>query len=287
VDVSVSCNVTGFRRGVRILALLTGVVVGVACGPSYARRPVETPPDIHVTLRGEKGGDGIVDRGYDHPITIAPVRITHVLSQIDVRDDDARSHAIPTDLLYPVGDSIARALSKAGPGEDVVVQLVERRRKLLFTHKFLTSFVLYVRNDQMFVHLRHYESEMDMDPRDDRIPEPYLHKTSMKSFRVIPGDGMEAVGDQEVAAFWRDPVFQKPRRFVVTGTGKVKRRTILMESEPEEEDDDEPSRAPPEAAGGLSPATLRELADLEEERRAGQLSEAEYQSRRRELLGDP
>jgi hypothetical protein len=280
----VSCAVTGFRRRVRLLSLLTGLATcaaSVACGPRYTRRPVEAPPDIHVTLRGEKGGDGIVDQGYSHPISIAPVRITHILSQIDVRDDDARSHAIPTDLLYPVGDAIAKALSKAGPGEDVVVQLVERQRKLLFTHKFLTSFVLYVRGDRMFVHMRHYHSELDMDPRDDRIPEPWLHKTSMKSFRVIPGDGMEATGDQEVVAFWRDPVFQKPRRFVVTGTGKVKRRTILMESGAEEQDDEEPA---PEAAGGLSPAALRDLADLEEERRSGQLSEAEYQARRREIL---
>jgi hypothetical protein len=43
-----------------------------------------------------------------------------------------------------------------------------------------------------------------------------------------------------------------------------------------------------ERAGRLSPDTLRELADLEEERLAGEISEAQYKAKRRAILaGQP
>ena len=59
-------------------------------------------------------------------------------------------------------------------------------------------------------------------------------------------------------------------------------RTILMDSPiPPEEADDEPQLP----SSRLSPEPLRALADLEEERRAGKLTEAEYEHRREALLG--
>jgi hypothetical protein len=83
-----------------------------------------------------------------------------------------------------------------------------------------------------------------------------------------------------VSVDWRDPAFREPRRISVTPTG-VHRRTILMESPDSAAPEDE---ADPERRGELSPEQLRELADLEEARRAGQVSESEYQARRREIL---
>jgi len=87
---------------------------------------------------------------------------------------------------------------------------------------------------------------------------------------------MTLVGPQEVAVDWRDPAFREPRRISVTPTG-VHRRTILMESP-------ETPAGEAERSGELSPAALRALADLEEARRAGRVSESEYQARRQEIL---
>jgi hypothetical protein len=99
---------------------------------------------------------------------------------------------------------------------------------------------------------------------------------------------MTQVDGQSVAIDWRDPVFKKPTRTRVTPSGKVVRRTILMES-PEEEVS-EPGKEPeyhrlPE---NLSSDTLRALADLEDQRHRGEISEAEYKQQRRQIIrADP
>jgi hypothetical protein len=65
-------------------------------------------------------------------------------------------------------------------------------------------------------------------------------------------------------------------------TGEVVRKTILMESPVEEWAKEEPSDAP--LPPDLSPDQLRALADLEEARQRGQITEAEYRARRRKIL---
>jgi hypothetical protein len=262
--------------------LLLGVcLAALACGPRYARRPIESEPGVTVLLRGEKRGGELVDLGYEHPATIAPVRVTHVLSQIDVRrgadEGGEREPAVPTDLLYPAGVAISRALGKAGPGEQVVVQAVRRERKLIFTTDHVTTLLLYVKENRLVVHVRHLDDELPKDERRDQLPEPWVDRRP-DDFRVVPGEAMTLVGPQEVAVDWRDPAFRQPRRISVTPTG-VHRRTILMESP-----DTEATPGEPERAGELSPETLRALADLEEARRSGRVSESEYQARRREIL---
>jgi hypothetical protein len=88
-----------------------------------------------------------------------------------------------------------------------------------------------------------------------------------------------ALADQQTAAVdWRNQVFKKPTRTRVTTTGKVVRRTILMESL---EDDTDYG---PQLTGDVTPEQLRALADLEEARRAGNISESEYSSTRSEIL---
>jgi hypothetical protein len=261
--------------------LLVLVLAAVACGPRYARRPVESEPGVTALLRGEKRGGEIVDQGYQHPATIAPVRVTHILSQIDVRreadEGGTREPAVPTDLLYPAGAAISRALAKAGPGEQVVVQAVRRERRLIFTTEHVTTLLCYVKDGLLFVHVRHLDDELPKDQRREQIPEPWLDRR-VDDFRVVPGEAMTLVGPQEVSVDWRDPAFRQPRRISVTPTG-VHRRTILMESPETGEASEEAGRS-----GELSPETLRALADLEEARRSGRVSESEYQTRRREIL---
>ncbi len=268
----------------RRIALLALGLSLVACGPRYARRPVESEPGVSVLLRGEKRGGAIVDRGYEHPVTISPVRVTHILSQIDVRKEadegGTREPALPTDLLYPTGAALSRALAQAGSGEEVVVQAVRRERRLIFTTDHLTTLLVYAKDGRLYVHVRHLDTELPKDERRAELPEPWLDRR-VSDFRVVPGEAMSAVGPQEVSVDWRDAAFRQPRRISVTPTG-IHRRTILMES-PAEGGGAEPG-GEPALSGELSPETLRALADLEEARRAGQLTESEYQTRRREIL---
>jgi hypothetical protein len=75
-------------------------------------------------------------------------------------------------------------------------------------------------------------------------------------------------------------VFAHPTRTRVTPSGNVVRREILSES-PEEVQDRPDAGTELE---NLSPEQLRSLADIEELRRAGRITEVEYRARRRAIL---
>jgi len=79
---------------------------------------------------------------------------------------------------------------------------------------------------------------------------------------------------------WRDPYFSQNRRPITTKG--VRTRTILMESEVPT--DELGASLPAKLSDNLSPETLRALADLEEERRAGKLNETQYRMRRDDIL---
>jgi len=99
----------------------------------------------------------------------------------------------------------------------------------------------------------------------------------LMAFRVLASEGVEPTGHQSVAVYWRDDRFRNPTSVRVGPGGKVTRRTVLMEEEA-------PATEPSAAQLPTDPASLRALADLEEARRAGELTEAEYQRKRRALL---
>ena len=93
---------------------------------------------------------------------------------------------------------------------------------------------------------------------------------------------MLQAGSQGVAVSWRDPLFSIPvrrERREESAGGTPRPRTILMESPIPAEERDAP------VLDGLDGDTLRALADLEDARREGRLTETEYQQRRNALLG--
>jgi hypothetical protein len=150
----------------------------------------------------------------------------------------------------------------------------------VFDHDYLTSLILFVRDERLYVYVSHHDWEIPKT-RDERVPEPHLGDNP-QNFKLYASTAMSLVSDQAVAIDWRDPVFAKPTRTRVLPSGEVVRREILMET-PEEVKDSGDAAAPlPE---NLSPEQLRGLADLEEQRRAGKITETEYRARRREILG--
>jgi len=247
--------------------------------------PVHSDDTTTVVLRAELRDGKPLDRGFQHPATISGVRLAHMLAQIDVRVDEgddallSRKPAIPTELVYPLGDLLAKAFAKADPSQEVVVQALRRERRLgLFTQTFATSFVAFVGDDGL-LHLQLSRLDWPVPKgEEDQLREPVPGREVM-AFRVLASEGVDPTGHQSVAVDWRDERFRNPTTVRVGPGGKVTRRTVLMGEEAPAE---EPAPAGVELPS--DPEALRALADLEEARRSGEITEAEYQRKRRALL---
>jgi hypothetical protein len=270
------------------LALLLLVLLGLGCGTRYARVTLVDDDATRVILRSELRDGAPVARGYQHPATIAAVRLAHILSLVDVKieksDEEERRAAVPTDLLYPLGEQLSAALAKADATQEVAIEAVRRERRLgLFTQSYATTFVAFV-DAQGRLQL-HFSRADWLVPKgeEDAALEPFVGR-EVTSFRVAPAAGLEVLGRQAVAVDWRDPRFRTPANVHVGAGGRVHRREVLSETDappPAAEEEAAPAALP------TDPATLRALAELEEARKAGRISEGDYQRRRRELLAAP
>ena len=269
------------------LALVALAIVASGCFTKVYRMPVYDEQGIEVFLRYESKGGKVVDRGFTQPVTIAPVRITNLLSRIEVRKGDSptRDPAIETDLLYPLGEAVSRALQKADSSQEVVVMAKQRKRNLMvFTQDHLTSLIIWNKDDKLYVKLGLLDSVMSKDPK-DVVKEPKAGEIVGKA-RAVPSEGISAEGTQLVTANWRDPLFKDSGALSIRPGGQVVRRTVLMDSGEEVGTPAEPTTGAAVPPQGVSPAGLRALADLEESRRRGELTEADYQAKRRAILSD-
>lgn len=276
----------GRTDGLRVVAALLLVALLLpACGPRYRRTVVQEEGGITVTVRSLAGDDGMAPRGFNHPATISGIRLAHILSRIDVRlsagaDDGAgdRRPAVPTELIYPLGDALSAGLAAAGENQEVVVEAIRKERRLgIFTNERVTSLVAWVQGDELVVHVGRSDDLIPKGELDD-LKEP-IPGRQVQAFKVVATEGIVPVADQAVSVHWRDPMFREASHIRVGPTGEVMRRTILMEAPPEAAEEELPPLRLPS-----DPETLRELAELEEQRRAGEISEAEYHRRRDALL---
>ena len=261
------------------------VLASAGCGTRYARVPVHEDDLTQVLLRAELRDGKPVDRGFAHPVTISGVRLAHVLAQLDVRAGSGeeapseRRPAIHTDLVYPLGELLSRALDKADPSQEVVVQALRKERRLgLFTQSYATSFVAWVASDgRLYLSLSRLDWPVPKG-QEDEAREPVVGRETT-AFRALASEGVDPVAHQIVAVHWRDDRFRRPTTVQVGPGGKVSRRTVLMEEEAPAPLDEPASETMPS-----DPEALRALADLEEARRAGELTEAEYLRKKREFL---
>ena len=269
------------------VALLPVAVGGAGCAARSVYDRVYEQSGTEVRLRELKQMTTTVERGFEHPFTISSVRAAHILSRIDIRteakDGLQRGPAIPIETLYNIADGVSKAFALAGPDQEVVVQSLRKTRRWgVFNRDYLTSFVAYRKDGLLYIHLS--RSDWEVPPQqDEKLPQPRAGEHPMK-FRVMAGTGMTPVDSQSVAVEWRDDVFDKPTRTRVDSSGKVVRRTILMESPVEEGEERAEDERPAPLPGNLSPDALRQLADLEDRRRRGEVTETEYRAERRDIL---
>jgi hypothetical protein len=273
-----------------LFLVATLALLATACGPRYVRVETFDEEGLRVVLRSEKRNGTTVPRGFNHPVTIASVRAAHILARLDVRmgseEGGERVSAFPTIMLYTVGEQLSRALAQATPDQEVVVQAVRKEQTLLiFDQEILTSFVAYVKGEDLVIHLSRVDWKVPktgggQGSLEDEIPEPRVGRV-VQEFKVLAADGLVPVGEQAVAANWRNPIFRESTHVRIGAGGRLLRRSVLMESPA----DAEPEPAEPAALpADLPPETLRALADLQEQRAQGEISETAYHQKRRDLL---
>lgn len=282
----------GHRIPLRTLALLAAVaLLSSGCVTRTVRRTFYEDSSTRVVLVGKKRSGEGVSQGYAHPLQIAPVRMAHILSRVDVRvekkDKITRMPAIQTDALYELADHLARAFGEADPSQHLVVYYTRRDKRFgVFDRHFLTSFLVFAKDEKLYLHLGKIDWEIPKSGRREKIPEPRIGDET-KAFRVVVSTGMTVASPNSVLIDWRNPVFKKPTRTHIAPGGKVVRRTILMEA-PDEPELAEEQQPKDEGPVSLSAATLRALADLEDERERGEVTEGDYEIRRRRILAaDP
>jgi hypothetical protein len=274
-----------FRARRLLIPALLLVVAGTSgCLTRPIRQQVYDDGVTQAYLRSYKKGSRTVPKGFEHPIDISAVRMAHILSRIDVRkahEDGGRMPAIPLETLFAIAEATSEALKVAGPDDEVVIQSMRKIKSLVvFDHFYLTSLLAYMKDDLLYIHLSRSDWEVPKRrERENLLPETHVGEYPL-DFRLVVDQGMTLVDHQAVAVQWRDDIFRRPTRTRVTSTGKVVRRQVLMESLEEESLE----RPTPALASDLSPEQLRALADLEEERQTGAVSETEYQARRGRIL---
>ena len=251
--------------------VLAAALAALACAPSYVRTPIYKQDRTEIYLRHVAKGGKPVDRGFAHPVAISPVRLTNILARLEVKgsgDKDQRKPAIPTGVLYSVGEGASQALAKANPSQQVVVMAIERKRSLgIFTTEYATTLLIWAEDDKLFIQIDKLDEPLSRDPN-EKLAEPSEDPTNLKKLHVLAGDGLIPQGPLRVAATWRDDIFRDSAVRMRAG-GEVVRRTILMETPSDSEAKPAGGPAPPES---LSPDALRALADLEETRRRGGLT---------------
>jgi hypothetical protein len=208
------------RRSIALAALV--VCTAALAGCMTTKKTIVEKKGITVQLVSRRG-DSVE---LNHPITIAPVRLSHILARVDIRlsvkEGQQRAPAFHLESLDAISQGLAQGLREAGPNQRVIVYSIRREKRFgIFDSNYLTSFVAYAHGDYLFLHLS--RSDWEIPPRkQDRLPEPKIGKFPTK-FRILPGKAMKMVDEQSLAIGWSDPVFQRPSRTRMTPSGQMVR----------------------------------------------------------------
>lgn len=275
------------KRASRALVLaLLPLALATACATREVKQTHLDSKDIQIFLREYKKGFQVVPQGFQHPAQIASERLANILGAIDIRGREAElagvRAAFEPSQLPEISDALSRALRAASPDQEVAVVIVRKQMQhLLFDRKRLTSFVAYVRDDLLHLHFSRVDWEIPERAQKTGLPEPRVNEHPMK-FRVIPAQGMFAEGVYAVSVEWQDDVFRRPLGRI-DGEGERRERTILLE-EADRPGTRRRNPLPADLLPYLGPAQLRELADLEEARQEGRITEGRYRRERERLL---
>ncbi len=274
------------RRRLRlapVLPLLLATLALPACITRTHDEEILNSNLVTMYKRHQTRGGTVIDHEFAQPAVISAERLTHILALIDVKTGDEaveeRTAAIATPLLEPLGKAMSAAMRELDSSQQLVVLAIHRKRNLkLFTRRHLTSFVAFVKGEDLFLDFSRVDWEVPKK-REDRLPRPELGNHPMK-FRLAGSQAMRRAGPQTLAIDWRNDMFSRPLG-MRSDRGETRRRTVLMETPSSAA---ERNREVSELPSGLSPDQLRQLADLEQARVDGEITELEYRRSRKQIL---
>jgi hypothetical protein len=179
---------------------------------------------------------------------------------------------------------MAAALETAGPNQEVVVMALRKQmQKGIFNRKYLTSFIAYMKDDRLYLLFSRVDWKVDDKSARKKLPNP-IRGEEVMAFRTVANENYRYAGRQGVEVLWQSAVFARPLVEPGSIKGKARRKEILA-AEPIPIDE-RGETATAEQIMSLSPEELRQLADLEEDRKEGTITEAEYLRARDQLLGN-
>lgn len=269
-----------------LTALLASLLLGsaVGCATREVNDTVFDRQGVTVYLRQYKKGFTPVGRGFEHPIRISTQRLENILGAIEIRGREEElaglRAAFEPSELPKVAEGLATGLSKASHNQEVAVRAVRKQlQKVIFDRKYLTSFVAYVENGLLYLHMSRVDWKIPERQTKTKLPLPRVNEHPMK-FKVEPWQGMYQEGLYAVGVEWQNPVFQSARE---RGTDAGRRERVILVEEPEKARTRRQA-LPADLLPHLTPAQLRQIADLEEARNAGEITEGYYKRELEEIL---
>lgn len=277
------------RFAVLASLILLGSLLG-GCVTRSVRTPIIDRVGIQVALVRQVKGFTTQPRGYEHPSIISVERMAHILNAIEVETSGkgvgtVRQPAFHPEIVERTARAVAEALAEAGPDQDIAVQVVRKEMRLgIFNKKYLTSFLAYVKEGYLYLLLRRVDWLVPQSDLDGSLPKPRRDYSPMQ-FRVVAGEHLFYAGPQALEIDWQNPVFRAAYRLPGSTRGMTRRREIIDRSPiPQDEQNAATDRENSVAIDELTPDQLRALADLEEDRREGRITELAYQRAKRQLL---
>ena len=283
------------RYAVLASLIVLGSLLG-GCASRSVRSPIIDRVGIQVDLVRQVKGWTTQPRGYQHPTIISTQRLINILDAVEVEtrgkgEGFVREPAFHPDIVARTAEALSEALAEADPDQEIAVQIVRKEMRLGILHrKLLTNFLAYVEEGHLYLMLRRVHwliPNAAGTNKIDSLPKPRRDYSPMK-FRVVAGEHLYYAGPQTLEIDWRNPVFQTAYRLPGSTQGEKRRREVIDRSPiPQEERDAASTRGGSTSIDALSPDQLRALADLEDDRREGRITESAYQRARRQLLRQP
>ncbi|MFK7895629.1 MAG: hypothetical protein AB8G23_07315 [Myxococcota bacterium] len=271
-----------------LLFALLLVLATSGCAERFVRHNVIKNTKMEADLVRTVKGFEVQPKTFEHPAIISVPRLTHILNAIEVETPAkdggfVRQPAFHPDIIQTTAEALAESLAQADPNEEVGISAVRKERRLGILHrKYLTSFLARVENDNLYIDLDRIEWVIPRDLAGGKMPKPRHDRPPMK-FRAVHGDHLYFAGAQTLEIDWQNDAFSQPYRLQGSTEGAKKKREILLQVPVPQAERDEMNKASG-SVDELSPEQLRALADLEEDRRAGKITETTYQRARRQLL---
>lgn len=285
------------QLAIALVLTLAPLLASTACSVRTVEDQLISRYGIQVDLRSDKKPfSAAVDHGYAQPSQISVERLVIILGSLEIeRREGARTvrgPAIPAEIVSPIAQALAESFREADSSQRIALSAERKQmQKAIFNRKFLTTLVTWMEGEDLVVHLSRSDWPID-EKRKSGLPRPHVDDPQQK-FRMVTNEFVRRAGRTGVAVTWRDEIFSTfaGARAVRTAPAAASAprpeagdasKTVLMDSGPEALPEPEPLTNA--QLQNLDASELRELADLEEARDAGRVTEDAYRRDRKALL---